>query len=128
MATQAILDTLSRLDQAVMAEIEILQEGRFKDLQKVQQETAMALQNLDAVRGHMRLPTVDQAAIERAMVVIRERSMRARSLLASALNGARDAKSRLDGLTTANDKVGAYTANGSQVSMKNFASPYNKTI
>ncbi|WP_377886644.1 hypothetical protein [Algimonas porphyrae] len=128
MAQQPLLDMLSRIDRALLAEIEILQEGRFTELHNVQIETAEAMKGLDEVRLNLKLPGTDSVAIERAMAGIRSRAERARGLLASALNGARDARARLDGLHAAEHQVGAYTANGLPVALKNFASPYNKTL
>lgn len=128
MSELRILTMLERIDQALKAEIAVVHEGRFQDLLTVQTETANAMRGLDAIRAEFQSPDFDKTRIEMAMMVINQRAEQARGLIAAAMNGARDAKARLEGLIRADGEIGAYDRSGGQIMMKNHASPYNKTI
>jgi len=128
MSELRILTMLERIDQALKAEIAVVHEGRFQDLLSVQTETANAMRGLDAIRAEFQGPDFDKIRIEMAMTVINQRAQQARGLIAAAMNGARDAKARLEGLIRADGEIGAYDRMGGQIMMKNHASPYNKTI
>jgi hypothetical protein len=128
MSELRILTMLERIDQALKAEIAVVHEGRFQDLLTVQTETANAMRGLDAIRAEFQGPDFDKTRIEMAMSAISQRADHARGMIASAMNGARDAKARLEGLVRADGEIGAYDRLGGQIRMKNHASPYNKTI
>lgn len=123
-----ILDMLARIDRALLAEIEVLQDGRFMDLRDLQIETANAMKGLDTLGNAIRLSGVDRTKVETAMMIINRRAEQARGLVAAALNGARDARVRLEGMVRSDGQVGAYDRQGGQLVMKSLASPYNKTI
>ncbi|GHA89375.1 hypothetical protein GCM10009069_10560 [Algimonas arctica] len=128
MSDTRILTMLSRIDRALIAEIDVIREGRFQDLLAVQMETADAMRGLDAMRIDFQLPGFDKSRIEAAMRIINQRAEQARGLIGAAMNGARDAKARIEGLIRADGDIGAYDRTGGQIRMKNLGSPYNKTI
>jgi hypothetical protein len=128
MSDTRILTLLSRIDQALIAEIDVIREGRFQDLLAVQTETAAAMRGLDAMRIDIQLPGFDKSRIEPAMRLINQRAEQARGLIGAAMNGARDAKARIEGLIRADGEIGAYDRTGGRIMMKNLGSPYNKTI
>lgn len=123
-----ILTLLNRIDQALIAEIDVIREGRFQDLLSVQMETADAMRSLDTMHIEFQLPGFDKSRIETAMGLINQRAEQARGLIGAAMNGARDAKARIEGLIRADGEIGAYDRSGGQIRMKNLGSPYNKTI
>jgi hypothetical protein len=86
------------------------------------------MQGLDMARGDLNAPGLNKGVVEAAMADISKRANQARGLIAAALNGARDASSRLDALIQSDGQIGAYDRNGGQVTMKRIGSPYNKTI
>lgn len=128
MSETLILTMLGRIDRALLAEIDVIREGRFQDLLAVQTETAEAVRGLDVMRAEIQLPGFDKSRIEMAMRVINQRAEQARGLIGAAMNGARDAKARIEGLIRADGEIGAYDRTGGQIIMKNLGSPYNKTI
>lgn len=128
MSDTRILTMLGRIDRALLAEIDVVREGRFQDLLAVQAETADAVRGLDTMRADFRLPGFDKTRIEVAMGIINQRAEQARGLIGAAMNGARDAKTRIEGLIRADGEIGAYDRTGGQIMMKNIGSPYNKTI
>lgn len=128
MSETRILTMLSRIDRALQAEIDVIREGRFQDLIAVQVETTEAMRGLDSMRADIALPGFDKTRIDAAMTHINQRALQARNLVGAALNGARDAKARIEGLIRADGEIGAYDRMGGQIMMKNHASPYNKTI
>ncbi|MGJ8560759.1 MAG: hypothetical protein ACSHX3_11025 [Litorimonas sp.] len=128
MSETRILNLLNRIDQALIAEIDVVREGRFQDLLAVQMETADAMRGLDALRIDFQLPGFDKSRIDAAMRIINQRAEQARSLIGAAMNGARDAKARIENLIRADGEIGAYDRTGGQIMMKNLGSPYNKTI
>lgn len=123
-----ILTMLNRIDRALIAEIEVVREGRFQDLLAVQVETADAMRSLDDVHVDFQLPGFNKARVEAAMHLINQRAEQARGLIGAAMNGARDAKARIEGLIRADGEIGVYDRTGGQIMMKNLGSPYNKTI
>jgi hypothetical protein len=128
MSDTRILNMLRRIDQALIAEIEVIREGRFQDLLAVQMETADAMRGLEAMRVDFQFPGFDKSRIEAAMRIINQRAEQARGLIGAAMNGARDAKARIEGLIRADGEIGAYDRTGGQIMMKNLGSPYNKSI
>lgn len=128
MSETRILTMLNRIDRALIAEIDVIREGRFQDLLAVQVETADAMRSLDAIRVDFQLPGFNKSRVEAAMSLINQRAEQARGLIGAAMNGARDAKARIEGLIRADGEIGAYDRTGGQIMMKNLASPYNKTI
>lgn len=128
MTDKPILDMLARIDRALLAEIEVLRDGRFDELRDVQRETEQAMQGLEAMQGEFRVPGLNRPRVEAAMGLINRRADQARGLIAAALHGARDARNRLDGLARAEGQVGAYDRTGGQLMMKSVGSPYNKTL
>lgn len=128
MSETRILTMLSRIDRALQAEIDVIREGRFQDLIAVQVETTDAMRGLDSMRADIALPGFDKTRIDAAMTHINQRALQARNLVGAALNGARDAKARIEGLIRADGEIGVYDRMGGQIMMKNHASPYNKTI
>ena len=128
MSDTHILSMLDRIDRALQAEIAVIRAGRFEDLPGVQKETAEAMKGLDTMRADFQRPGFDKTRIELAITQINKRAKLARDLIGAAMNGARDAKARLEGLIRADGEIGAYDRLGSQVMMKNLSSPYNKTI
>lgn len=128
MSETRILTLLNRIDQALIAEIDVIREGRFQDLLSVQMETADAMRSLDTMQIEFQLPGFDKPRVEAAMSLINQRAEQARGLIGAAMNGARDAKARIEGLIRADGEIGAYDRSGGQIRMKNLGSPYNKTI
>lgn len=128
MSQTRILKALDRVDRALLAEIDVVQEGRFEDLRTVQQETALAMRALDGTKTGLTLSASDKPVVERAMSRVSKRAEIARGLIGSALNGARDARQRLESLTQSGGEVGTYDRTGGQLRMKTIGSPYNKTI
>lgn len=123
-----IVNLLQRLDTALLAEIAVIREGRFDDLSAVQTDTAEAMRQLDGLRSDLSNPDLDRAGVEAAMAGVKRRAEQARGLIGAALNGARDARRRLEDMVRADGRIGAYDRSGGQVMMKNIGSPYNKTI
>lgn len=128
MSDAKILTLLARIDRALLAEIEVIRDGRFQDLLSVQTETANAMRGLDMMRVDIQVPGFDKTRVAAAMQVINQRAEHARGLIGAAMNGARDARARLEGLIRADGDIGAYDRTGGQIRMKNLGSPYNKTI
>ncbi|WP_298915642.1 hypothetical protein [uncultured Algimonas sp.] len=128
MTDARIMTLLDRIDRALLAEIEVVQDGRFDELRAVQEETAAAMRELDGSRDAMRAPGLDKPGIEAAMARIRQRADQARGLIGAAMHGARDARTRLEALIRADGDVGAYDRSGGQLRMKAIGSPYNKTL
>lgn len=128
MTEARILTLLERIDRALQAEIDVVREGRFQELRDVQAETADALRNLDAVHRLVQMPGLNQARIEMAITSVNRRAEQAKALIGAAMNGARDARLRLEALVRADGDIGAYDRRGGQIRMKNLGSPYNKTI
>lgn len=128
MSDTTLLNALERVDRALLAEIELLQEGRFEDLRDLQAETASAMQGLDALQARPDLSIFDAVRVNRSVLAVSQRADRARSLLASALNGARSAQARIEGLLQQDGQIGAYDRSGSPIAMKASGSPYNKTL
>lgn len=128
MSENRIVEMLSRIDRALLAEIEILRDGRFQELRQVQSETAAAMKALDMIQPELRLPTAGASGLEAAVGRVNRRAEQARGLLAAALHGARDARARLEGLVRSEGEVGTYDRRGGRVMMSGAASPYNKTL
>jgi len=128
MSDTRIMTMLARIDRALQAEIDVIREGRFEALKAVQAETADAMRGLDDLYAEIRLPGFDTSRINAAIETINQRAQQARGLIAAAVNGARDAKLRLEGLIRSDGEIGAYDRTGGQIMMKNIGSPYNKTI
>ena len=128
MSETRLLTALERIDRALLAEIEIIQEGRFKELQAIQKETAQAMMALDGSKAGLTIQPQNKPVIEAAMQTVARRAETARGLIASALNGARNAQDRLSAIAQSDSEVGAYDRSGGQLRMKTIGSPYNKTI
>lgn len=128
MTEHKIVETLKRVDQALLAEIEVVRDGRFEELRDVQSRTAEAMKALAAIEPEIALPGLDRVRIEAAVASVNHRAQQAKGLLAAALHGARDARTRLEGLIRAEGEVGAYDSQGGRLMMPNHGSPYNKTL
>ena len=127
--TQARLTTLlERIDRALLAEIEVVREGRFKELQDVQRETLAAVTALDGAQAELRAGGVNAADMDGALGRVRDRAQQAQGLIGAALNGARRARSRVEALIQSDGEVGAYDRTGGQIRMNPAGSPYRKTL
>jgi hypothetical protein len=128
MSEQQLLTLLERIDRALLAEIDIIRDGRFQELRTVQQETAAAMRALDQVRVDLRVPGFDKSRVEGTMARVAKRAEQARGLIGAALHGARNARMRLETLIQSDGDIGTYDRDGGQMRMKTLNSPYNKTL
>lgn len=128
MSETRLLTALERVDRALLAEIEIIQEGRFKELQAVQKETAKAMMALDGTKAGLTIQAQNKPVIDAAMKKVSQRAEMARGLIGSALHGARNARERIVAIAQSDGEVGTYDRTGGQLRMKTIGSPYNKTI
>lgn len=128
MSETRLLTALERIDRALLAEIEVVQEGRFQELQAVQKETAKAMMALDGSKAGLSVQAQNKPVIEAAMQAVARRAEIAKGLIGSALHGARNARERLTAIAQSDGEVGVYDRTGGQLRMKTIGSPYNKTI
>lgn len=128
MSETRLLTALERVDRALQAEIEIIREGRFQELQAVQKETAQAMMALDGSRSSLSIQSQNKPIIDAAIQAVARRAETAQGLIGSALHGAKNARERLSAIAQSDGEVGAYDRTGGQLRMKTIGSPYNKTI
>ncbi|MEM7728180.1 MAG: hypothetical protein AAF311_02780 [Pseudomonadota bacterium] len=128
MTETSILTLLQRIDRALLAEIEIVRDGRFAELRDVQRETLAAMEALDGARAGASLAELDRGRVNMAIAGVSARAEQARGLIGAALHGARNARARIDALVQREGDVGAYDRTGGQIRMKPHGSPYRRTL